>query len=138
MLKRITRNYDRGRIALIVAYRFSRNSRIQRGTKMITATHLKPPKTPVSLLVPNGDFYHVTEHLTEVERNALKRVRSFMETKGAPVIAEFWSRDCAAASREARQSVIRRPTVIGRRCGRQFASRLTPEPSTRSQRLRSS
>jgi AraC family transcriptional regulator len=64
---------------------------------MITATHLKPSKIPVSLLVPNGDFYHVTEHLTEAERNGFKRVGSFMETKVAPVITDFWARDCAAA-----------------------------------------
>ena len=74
---------------------------------MITATHLKPSKTSVSLLVPNGDFYHVTEHLTEAERNVLKRVRSFMETRGAPLITEFWARDCAAG----REKLDSRETV---------------------------
>jgi hypothetical protein len=73
---------------------------------MITATHLKPSKFPVSLLVPNGDFYHVTEHLTEAERNFLKRVRS------APAITDFWARDCAQEARDhvraSREQCLRR------------------------------
>jgi hypothetical protein len=109
---------------------------------MITATHLKPSKSPVFLLVPNGDFYHVTEHLTEAEGNVLKRVRSFYGNEGCSRDHRFLDArlrsGVARSSIAARQSVIRRPRVIGRRYGVKLASRLTPELSTRSQRLRSS
>jgi hypothetical protein len=60
---------------------------------LITATQLKPSKTPVSLPASDGGFRHVTESLTEVESNVLKRVRALMETKVAPVITDFWARD---------------------------------------------
>jgi len=56
---RITRKSDRDRIALTVACRFLRNSSIQRGSKMITTTQLKPSKTPVSLLAPMTKVAHV-------------------------------------------------------------------------------
>jgi hypothetical protein len=91
---------------------------------MITATHLKLSKIPPSLLFPNGEFYQVTECLTEAERNVLKRVRSFMKAKVAPVITDLWSRlrsGVAGSSIAARQSVIRRPRVMGRRYGGKFA-----------------
>lgn len=58
----------------------------------MTNTQLKPSKTPVSRRAPNGDFHHVTEYLTDVEGDVLKRVRSLMETKVARVITDFWAR----------------------------------------------
>jgi hypothetical protein len=78
---------------------------------MITATHLKPSKSPFWLL---GDFYHVMEHLTEA--NGLRRLRSFLETMIDPVSTDCWARDCAMESSiAARQSVIRCSRLIGRR-----------------------
>jgi hypothetical protein len=60
---------------------------------MMTNTQLKSSRTPVLRRAPSGDFYHVTEYLTEVEGDVLKRVRSLMETKVAPVITDFRPRD---------------------------------------------
>jgi hypothetical protein len=73
----ITWKYDRDRAALIVACRFSSNSS-QRGTKMITATHLKPSKTPVLRPAPNGDFCHVTEccHSASIEQRLREKLDS--------------------------------------------------------------
>lgn len=45
------------------------------------------------LPVPNGDFYQVTECLSESELAMLKKVRVFMETSVAPVINKFWTED---------------------------------------------
>jgi hypothetical protein len=60
---------------------------------MITATQLKPSKTSISRPAPNHDFCHVTECLTAGEINVLKRVRSVVKTKVAPVITDFGARD---------------------------------------------
>jgi alkylation response protein AidB-like acyl-CoA dehydrogenase len=45
------------------------------------------------LPVPNGDFYQVTECLSDGERAILKNVRAFMETKVAPTISKYWAED---------------------------------------------
>jgi glutaryl-CoA dehydrogenase len=42
---------------------------------------------------PNGDFYEVTDCLSDEERNILKRVRAFMETNVAPIINNYWADD---------------------------------------------
>jgi glutaryl-CoA dehydrogenase len=42
---------------------------------------------------PNGDFYQVTESLNDSDRAVLQKVRTFMETKVAPVINQYWSED---------------------------------------------
>jgi alkylation response protein AidB-like acyl-CoA dehydrogenase len=47
----------------------------------------------VTLPKPNGDFYQVTECLNDAERETLKQVRAFMETKVAPVITKYWAED---------------------------------------------
>jgi alkylation response protein AidB-like acyl-CoA dehydrogenase len=47
----------------------------------------------VALPKPNGDFYQVTESLNDAERDILKQVRAFMETKVAPVITKYWAED---------------------------------------------
>ena len=47
----------------------------------------------VALPKPNGDFYQVTECLNDAEREILKQVRAFMETKVAPVITKYWAED---------------------------------------------
>src|ERR1700735_486806 len=50
-------------------------------------------KLEVRLPAPNGDFYQVTESLNDSERAILQRVRTFMETKVAPVINQHWLED---------------------------------------------
>src|SRR5580658_3754640 len=56
-------------------------------------TTLAAPPPAVTLPKPNGDFYRVTECLNEEEREILKQVRAFMETKVAPVITKYWAED---------------------------------------------
>src|SRR5271163_287237 len=56
-------------------------------------TTLAAPPPAVTLPKPNGDFYQVTECLNEEERETLKQVRTFMETKVAPVITKYWAED---------------------------------------------
>ena len=50
-------------------------------------------KPDVQLPKPNGDFYQVTESLSDSERAILQKVRTFMETKVAPVINQHWLED---------------------------------------------
>jgi glutaryl-CoA dehydrogenase len=50
-------------------------------------------KPDVKLPKPNGDFYQVTESLSDSERAILQKVRTFMETKVAPVINQHWLED---------------------------------------------
>jgi glutaryl-CoA dehydrogenase len=47
----------------------------------------------VSLPEPNGNFFQITDCLSEAERAKLKEVRAFMEAKIAPVINKFWEED---------------------------------------------
>jgi glutaryl-CoA dehydrogenase len=56
-------------------------------------TTLTPPTAAKPLPKPNGDFYQVTENLNDSERAVLQKVRTFMETKVAPVINKFWAED---------------------------------------------
>jgi alkylation response protein AidB-like acyl-CoA dehydrogenase len=56
----------------------------------MTITETKPA---VTLPKPDGDFYQVTECLNDTERDTLKQVRTFMETKVAPVITKYWAED---------------------------------------------
>src|SRR5579871_4615315 len=50
-------------------------------------------KKPAALPAPNSDFYLLGELLSDPERALLRRVRTFMETKVAPVINQFWAQD---------------------------------------------
>ena len=53
-----------------------------------------PAKKPAPTLpVPDSDFYLLAELLNDAERALLKRVRTFMESKVAPVINKFWAED---------------------------------------------
>jgi len=45
------------------------------------------------LPAPNSDFYEVYETLDPKELATLKRVRTFMETKVAPIITQYWVDD---------------------------------------------
>src|SRR6202046_4045375 len=53
----------------------------------------KPAKQPKPLPAPNSDFYEVYETLNAEELATVKRVRAFMEAKGAPVITKYWVDD---------------------------------------------
>jgi glutaryl-CoA dehydrogenase len=50
-------------------------------------------KPDVQLPKPNGDFYQVTESLNDSEQAILQKVRTFMESKVAPVINQHWLED---------------------------------------------
>src|ERR1700758_658688 len=53
-------------------------------------TTTKPSKP---LPAPNVDFYELTETLPPEEQAVLKQVRTFMETKVAPIITKYWVED---------------------------------------------
>src|SRR6201993_5581599 len=42
---------------------------------------------------PNSDFYELVETLPAEELAVVKQVRSFMETKVAPIITKYWVED---------------------------------------------
>ena len=45
------------------------------------------------LPTPNSDFYHYADILNADERAILQRVRTFMESKVAPIINKYWVED---------------------------------------------
>ena len=51
---------------------------------------MKPPKP---LPLPNSDFYQLAETLPPEELATLRQVRSFMESKVAPIINKYWVED---------------------------------------------
>jgi len=53
----------------------------------------KPERRLKPLPAPNSDFYAVYETLNAEELSIVKRVRSFMEAKVAPVITQYWVND---------------------------------------------
>jgi len=53
----------------------------------------KPVQQPRPLPQPNSDFYQMVEVLSPDEQAVVKRVRSFMEAKVAPVITNYWVDD---------------------------------------------
>src|SRR6201997_1065036 len=50
-------------------------------------------KKPVLLPAPNSDFYGLIETLPAEELAVLKQVRTFMESKVAPIITKYWIED---------------------------------------------
>ena len=50
-------------------------------------------KTPKPLPAPNSDFYNYTDLLNPSEREIHQRVRTFMESKVAPIINKYWVED---------------------------------------------
>ena len=64
---------------------------------MATAMHEIPTKKdvkkPVALPAPNSDFYELAETLPLEEREVVKQVRAFMQTKVAPIITKNWVED---------------------------------------------
>src|SRR5215471_19315134 len=59
---------------------------------MATATTTRD-KQPKQLPPPNSDFYHYADILNTDERAILERVRTFMESKVAPIINKYWVED---------------------------------------------
>jgi alkylation response protein AidB-like acyl-CoA dehydrogenase len=59
---------------------------------MTTATAIKP-SVPKQLPPPNSDFYQFTDLLTAEERATVHKVRTFMESKVAPIITKYWTED---------------------------------------------
>jgi glutaryl-CoA dehydrogenase len=56
-------------------------------------TTLASPTAAATLPKPNGDFYQITESLSDADRAVLKKIRAFMETNVAPVINKYWADD---------------------------------------------
>src|SRR6201985_1183701 len=57
---------------------------------MATLTQTQPVR---ALPKPDADFYQVTASLSDADQAVLQRVRTFMESKVAPVINKYWSED---------------------------------------------
>src|SRR5262249_27946118 len=49
--------------------------------------------SPKALPAPNSDFSQLTDVLSAEEMSLVKKVRSYMETKVAPVINKYWTED---------------------------------------------
>ena len=64
---------------------------------MATATQeipiKKDVKKPVVLPAPNSDFYELASTLPAEEREVVKQVREFMQTKVAPILTKYWVED---------------------------------------------
>jgi Zinc-binding dehydrogenase len=60
---------------------------------MSTSTSSKEIKRQRPLPPPNSDFYQLAETLPQEELATLKQVRSFMESKVAPIINKYWVED---------------------------------------------
>ena len=56
-----------------------------------TATNEARQRKPLPM--PNSDFYAIYETLPPEDRAIMERVRSFMQTKVAPVITRYWAED---------------------------------------------
>ena len=57
------------------------------------ASPTKEIKKPAELPPPNSDFYALAETLPAEELAVVKQVRTFMETKVAPIITKYWVED---------------------------------------------
>src|SRR6202046_4999744 len=64
---------------------------------MVAATQeidaAKSGKKSATLLAPNSDFYELSETLSAEDLAVVKQVRSFLETKVAPIINKYWIDD---------------------------------------------
>src|SRR5215471_16656024 len=59
---------------------------------MATATATRD-KQPKPLPAPNSDFYELADVLTAEEKAIVKKVRTYAETKVAPIINKYWADD---------------------------------------------
>src|ERR1700675_5108663 len=57
------------------------------------AKPISMPKSAAPLPAPNVDFYELTGTLLAEEQAVLKQVRTFVETKVAPIITKYWVED---------------------------------------------
>src|SRR5229473_2361813 len=57
------------------------------------ATERREIKQPKPLPAPNVDFYELSETLPAEEREVVKKVREFMQSKVAPIITKYWVED---------------------------------------------
>jgi glutaryl-CoA dehydrogenase len=57
------------------------------------ATERREIKQTKPLPAPNVDFYELTETLPAEEKDVLKQVREFMQSKVAPIITKYWVDD---------------------------------------------
>lgn len=57
------------------------------------AVEVKPIKKPEVLPAPNSDSYHFAEALPAEELALVKKVRTYMKTKVAPIIFKYWAED---------------------------------------------
>ncbi|HLZ82737.1 MAG TPA: acyl-CoA dehydrogenase family protein [Caulobacteraceae bacterium] len=60
------------------------------------ATAAAPAATrdpPAPKPLPNGDFYDIRQTLSPEDQAVLEKIRTFMETKVAPIINDYWVRD---------------------------------------------
>ena len=53
----------------------------------------REPSAPKPLPAPNGDFYDIRQTLSPEDQAVLAKIRTFMETKVAPIINDYWVRD---------------------------------------------
>src|SRR6202162_2479920 len=64
---------------------------------MVAATQeidaAKSGKKTATLPAPNSDFYELAETLSAEDLAVVKQVRSFLETKVAPIINKYWIDD---------------------------------------------
>jgi alkylation response protein AidB-like acyl-CoA dehydrogenase len=60
--------------------------------EVLMASPVKDRK-PAPLPAPNSDFYELVETLPAEELAVVKQVRTFMETKIAPIITKYWVED---------------------------------------------
>src|SRR5262250_2209720 len=60
---------------------------------MATAAAVKEVRQPKPLPAPNSDFYAFAETLPSEELAIVKKVRTYMETKVAPIINKYWVED---------------------------------------------
>jgi hypothetical protein len=75
---------------LLVGVAFT-NTQGNRTTGKFMATPTKEIKK--ALPQPNSDFYQLLETLPADELAVVKQVRTFMETKVAPIITKYWIED---------------------------------------------
>src|SRR5437879_4362004 len=59
----------------------------------VAAAAVSVKKAPKQLPAPNSDFYQLADVLTAEEKAVVKKVRTYMETKVAPIINKYWSDD---------------------------------------------
>jgi alkylation response protein AidB-like acyl-CoA dehydrogenase len=50
-------------------------------------------KAPIKLPEPDSDFYSIRQILSAPEQELLSKVRTFMETKVAPIVTKYWAED---------------------------------------------